>query len=122
MWGSKKKEPKERKEKAYQFSTTEIIASGDKYEYTVQAYSREEAFKKLVDWFYGEKGHAKHDDAVKQQSFQVTMPQNDRFETSGMPWWFGRMISSSGSRSTFAEARKRLANYLIENNIKEDKR
>jgi hypothetical protein len=120
MWKRKKKEPKE---KVFDFSVSDIRSVGDKYVYNVKGFTREEALQKLVEWFYGEGGHFKHDKDIEHTSFDVRQPINDSFTSHGMPYWFARAISGGvGSRSQRMSDRADLTRYMEKKGIKEDKR
>lgn len=94
----------------YKFTTTEVTCSGDKYEYTVKANNREEAFKKLVEWFFVKGGP--HGEDIEQDHYDVSVPSNYRFYTEGMPKWFGRCISGHKG-----DHYKTLDQYAKENGI-----
>lgn len=78
------------KSSAYSFSVTEIAAVGDKYVYRVQGDNRDDAFAKLVEYFYGTTGEPD----VESDHFTVLNPSGDRFHTN-MPMWFARVISDT---------------------------
>lgn len=101
--------PKKAEPKSYKFSTLDGNFVGDKYVYTVEASSREEAFEKLVRYFY-ERGFTSRDD-VKSEHFHVTIPAYDRFDVYGMPLWFARKISGRGNSKEFMD-------YVEKHNIK----
>ena len=120
MWKRKKKEPKV---KVFDFSVTDIRSVGDKYIYNVKGFTKEEAFQKLVEWFYAEGGHAKHAKDIEHHSFDVTQPTNNSFTSHGMPYWFARVISGGvGSKSLRMSDRADLTRYMEKKGIKEDRR
>lgn len=103
------------KQTEYKFSVTEIIASGDKYEYTVQAESRKEAFDKLVIFFFGENSHEVNQ-AVTSKARTVHATHSDRFYYTGMPRWFAKRLSGQ-IREEGRDYQKDLQKYCINNNI-----
>ena len=117
FWFSKKKkEPL--KEKEFKFSCWEIPCFGDSYHYTVKASDKEEAFKKLVNWFFGEDSNILQED-IKQQVLEIHYPGKEVFVTKGMPSWFGRRIGGTAiNRETGEDYQKKLESYCVKNNIK----
>ena len=101
-------------EKEFEFSVMETAHIGDKYVYKVKAKSKEEAFKLLVDDFFGENFHS---DKIKSESFQVVYPYDAKFIVRGMPRWFGKRISGYVKESN-QNYQHDLESYCQENNIK----
>jgi len=112
-----KPQPIEEKPKSFTFSTTEIQSVGDKYEYTVEAESKEEAFKKLIEYFFGE-GYP--NEGIKSKHYTVTRPQNYVFDYENMPHWFAKRLSGY-VRDDDHDYQKELEKYCIDKNIKLDK-
>lgn len=108
-----KKNKSLKKPEKYKFRVHEIIASGDFYEYCVEAESRDEAFKKLVIWFFG---NNRENIKVESRHGEVTMPQHDRFYHSGMPYWFAKRISGWVSEEG-KDFQAELEKYCKNNNI-----
>jgi len=76
------------KEKEFVFETWEVCCVGDKYKYTVTATSKEEAFEKLVKYFFGKES----DQPVRQEHFTIEYPQFNRSGYTGMPYWFSKRL------------------------------
>lgn len=76
--------------KEFEFFMYETQNIGDWYRYTVEANSKEEAFEKLVKYFFAEGEDMIQ--PVKQESGNVTIP-NGRFYYEGMPYWFAKRVS-----------------------------
>jgi hypothetical protein len=108
-WLQSKSRTAEKKE--YKFRLHEIVAAGGFYEYYIEAESRDEAFKTLVNWFYGDSTGD-----VKQKTGTVHMPQHDRFYWEGMPEWFARRISGQVATDK-VDYEQKLLDYCNENNI-----
>lgn len=100
-------------EEEFEFSVMETAHIGDKYVYKVKAHSREEAFKLLVDNFFGENFHS---DKIKLNSFQVVYPYDAKFIVTGIPRWFGKRISGH-VRDDNENYQHKLEEYCIRNNI-----
>lgn len=96
MWEFFKKKIKKPKiigEKVYTFGVQEICAIGDQYEYKVKAENKQEAFKKLVIYFFAKNKPSNINEAIKSTSGTVTQPQKDSFTYWGMPRWFAKRIN-----------------------------
>jgi len=113
--------------KEYTFSTCEMVYTGDKYVYKVTAKSRKEAFKMLVQWFFGKN---KNIDGIKQEHYNVTRPNEYSFIVTGMPHWFGRRIGGFVKEKIYdlwgkpkdINYNDLLREYAAENNIELEKR
>jgi hypothetical protein len=105
------------KEKMYTFGMQEVCAIGDRYEYKVQAENREEAFKKLVEYFFSAEGRSTHLKEVQSTHHSVTQPHKNSFTTWGMPRWFAKRISGD-VRGDDYDYQKDLVAYAIKNQIK----
>jgi len=106
--------PKEEpKEKEFTFETSESAHIGDRYRYTVKAESQEEAFKKLVQYFFGENMNQE----VKSKHDTFSYPNQARFDYKNMPFWFAKRISGH-VRDKSCDYQKELEKYCIDNNIK----
>lgn len=87
-------EPKVPKQKFYKFGMQEIAAIGDRYEYTVKADNKQEAFDKLIKYFFADKdAYRIANEDVKSTHHTVTQPQKDSFTHWNMPYWFAKRIS-----------------------------
>lgn len=115
----KKKTNNDLKEKTFKFSTLEAAKVGDLYEYTVKADTREEAFEKLVRWFYEKDGNINSND-IKLEHKNVTYPYHSVFRVEGMPLWFGKRISGQVRDNNY-DYQKKLESYAIKHNINLDK-
>lgn len=73
----------------YIFETCEAHCVGDYYKYVVKADSKEEAFRKLVEFFYGE-GYPNAD--IKSSDATVSYPYRSIEYWTGMPDWFYRIL------------------------------
>lgn len=107
----KKEKPKKLEQKEFTFNVLKTVKIGDLYEYTVVAETKDEAFIKLVEYFFGE--NCNQD--VKQKSFQVTYPNQSTFRTN-MPYWFAKKISGY-VKDDKNDYQKELKKFAIENNI-----
>lgn len=103
---------KRKKKTEFEFSTQEIVAIGDYYKYTVKAESKEEAFKKLVEYFYGDKSS----EDIVTKSGTISSPSRNLFEYKGMPMWFAKIISGVTQDSS-GKHRQTLERYCKYNNI-----
>jgi len=103
---------KEVKIKTYEFSTSEANCIGEWYRYRIEAESKEEAFKKLIEFFYGENINR----PVKQSSGEVFYPGLSKFTYDGMPFWFAKLIS--GDCGPDGSYYKELINYANKYDIK----
>lgn len=100
--------------KKFEFYMHEIVCSGNYYRYIVEAPNRDEAMKKLVDYFFGSGTKT----GIETESGIVHRPQHDSFVHHGMPYWFAERISGSGSKPEEAQAnQKKLEDYCKCNNI-----
>lgn len=105
------------KEKEFTFSVTDITCIGDKYSYKVKGKNKEEAFKKLVIYFFGELCNMDHND-VKSEHYTVTYPSRDIFKTELMPHWFGKRIGGNvGTHRGDRSYDERLKKFCKDNNI-----
>lgn len=110
------------KEKEYTFETWEAACVGDKYVYTVTASSKDEAFEKLVKYFFGEDMCQ----PVKQEHHIIEYQALRRSGYIGMPYWFHRRIGGQiydwvygwfgGKRKESYQ--EKLEEYAREHNIK----
>jgi hypothetical protein len=75
----------------FTFAMVELPAVAEKYEYKVKATNKEQAFEKLVRYFYDKTGLDK--DVVSNHLSSSDINQVV-FYTEGMPEWFGRCVSS----------------------------
>lgn len=111
LFGSK--HPTEQKPKKFTFDMHEAQCVGDYYKYTVEAASEDEAFKKLVNYFYGNNGSV----GIETQSGTVSYPHLSKFiHSNNMPYWFAKRISGvlkQGGRDYQAE----LEEYCKKNEI-----
>lgn len=110
-WLFSNKKKKENKVKEYEFTTIEAACVGNKYVYKVKAKSKKEAFKILVEYFYGKKSNI--DNKVKSNHYTIHYPQHDKQIWYGMPYWFHNMIGGAHKTSSALK----LKEYMIENNI-----
>lgn len=109
-WLFRKKNKPDNQSKIFEFYIHEIICAGDYNKYIVEASNKEEAFKKLVNYFYGD--GAKTD--IKSESGIVRQPQHDEFSYYGMPRWFAKCISAENRNPS---DREKLEEYCKRNNI-----
>lgn len=100
--------------KKYKFSSLDVAKVGDLYTYEVVASSQQEAFRKLVEWFYAE--GSPHNSDIVQEHSSVNYP----FDTfckglDGMPTWFAQCISGgNGDRPCWHKFEK----YVNKHGIK----
>lgn len=104
---------KEDKPKTYNFEVLESTSIGDLYKYAVEAENRDEAFKKLVEYFYGE-GYPS--EGIKSQHVNVVYPSESRFITN-MPRWFAKRISGV-AKDTNGHYEDKLVEYCTAKGIK----
>lgn len=97
------------KPKEFVFKTRTKPMVGDWYEYTVKADSKEEAFKKLVQYFYSDYNP---EEKIESRSGQVIYQGQEIF-AEGMPQWFALYLSGSNDK----ESRRKFEDYCEENNI-----
>jgi hypothetical protein len=108
---SKKEKTQPIEPKEFVLSMHEANCVGDWYKYTVKAESKEEAFKKLVEYFFGTKRVSSEE--VESDSGTVHYKGLDRFKYDGMPYWFARRISGDPNPTYQRE----LEDYAKRNNI-----
>lgn len=114
MWPFKKKiTPLTNEIKEFEFSSLEVQCVGDQYDYIIKATTREEAFKKLVQYFFDEENSSED---IKSYSSQVHFPSSDRFLYKGMPRWFAKRISGV-RRDHDYNYQHSLEEYCFKNNI-----
>lgn len=85
-------DPTVKERKKYTFSKDVMTCIGDRYTYEVLAESKEEAFKKLVIYFFSPGGGGVHSD-IESKHGTLSNPYKDHFSCVGMPYWFARRIS-----------------------------
>ena len=107
-----KPEIKEETQKEFKFDTLEAFKIGDMYTYTVKAETREEAFIKLVKYFFGEE----HNQDIKSLHQEVTWPYDSVFRTN-MPFWFAKRIGGYRKEGR-RDYQKELEIFAAEHNIK----
>lgn len=98
--------------KEFTFETLEACKVGDKYIYKIQAKNRQEAFIKLVKYFYGDLP----EDEVKSEHLNIHYPNLSTFETN-MPTWFAKRISGYVKEGNY-NYQKQLEKFAIDNDIK----
>ena len=114
MWNLfKRKIKKEIKQTEFVFETHEAVKIGDLYRYTVTADSREEAFKKLVQYFFGENMNQE----VKSEHFETSYPNDSIFSYKNMPRWFAKRLGGH-IKDKSCDYQKELEKYAIDNNIR----
>lgn len=79
------------KDREFTFFLTTMPAVGDKYEYTVKAASKEQAFELLVRWFYEVGPNAPAQNSIQQEHYDTVHRSLEVFETN-MPGWFAHII------------------------------
>jgi hypothetical protein len=108
----KKKTEVVEEEEIFVFEVHEAVKVGDLYQYTVKAKNKEEAFKKLVEKFYGNRS----DESIKSEHFNTTYPSHSIFTYKNMPKWFAKRISGC-VKDESCNYQKELEKYCIDNNI-----
>jgi hypothetical protein len=111
-WFKHKKKDVEEVEETFVFEVYEAVMVGDLYQYTVKAKNKEEAFKKLVEKFYGNKT----DESIKSEHSNTTYPNHSVFTYKNMPKWFAKRISGH-VKDESCNYQKELEKYCIDNNI-----
>lgn len=109
-WFKKKFEIKKKKKFSFEASGASCI--GDLYHYKIEAENKEEAFKKLVEYFYGSDGMILGQN-IESEQFDVVYPTREVFEVKNMPSWFGRLILGRAKEGDM----KILEEYCKKNNI-----
>jgi hypothetical protein len=84
--------PLNKSPKEYTFSMTEMVCIRDRYTYKVKAESKEEAFKKLVMYFFSTDASGVRSD-VESEHNNLTNPYKSHFSCKGMPYWFAKRLS-----------------------------
>lgn len=106
--------PKQQKvKKEFVFQIYEVVKIGDLYRYTVKASNKEEAFKKLVEYFFGQNNNQE----IESKHLNTNYPMHEVFEYKNMPYWFAKRISGH-VRDKLCDYQKKLEKYCIDNNIK----
>jgi hypothetical protein len=111
-WFSRKKKAVEEVEETFVFEVHEAVKVGDLYTYTVKAKNKDEAFKKLVEKFYGNGS----DESIKSDHHNTTYPNHSVFTYKNMPKWFAKRISGH-VKDESCNYQKELEKYCIDNNI-----
>lgn len=112
--------------KKFVFETMEAECVGDLYRYTVEANTKDEAFEKLVKYFFSKDMIQ----PVESEHLTVSYPSLRKFEYTGMPYWFAKRITGwrfdwvygwfGGKRKESYQ--ERLEEYAREHNIKLEER
>jgi hypothetical protein len=110
---SKPKQEVEIKQTEFVFEVHEAVKIGDLYRYTVTANNKEEAFKKLVQYFFGKNMNQK----VKSKHATTSYPNQVTFEYKNMPYWFAKRISGH-IKDKGRNYQHELEKYCTKNNIK----
>lgn len=106
--------PKQQKvKKEFVFQIYEVVKIRDLYRYTVKASNKEEAFKKLVEYFFGQNNNQE----IESKHLNTNYPMHEVFEYKNMPYWFAKRISGH-VRDKSCDYQKKLEKYCIDNNIK----
>lgn len=109
-----KSKPKEQNvKKEFVFEVHEAVKIGDLYKYTITATNKEQAFKKLVEYFFGENMNQE----VKSEHLTTNYPMHEVFQYKNMPYWFAKRISGH-VKDKSCDYQKELEKYCIDNNIK----
>ncbi len=104
--------PKPQTEEEFVFDVCETVCVGDLYRYKVKAPNKEEAFKKLVKFFFSKDGSCSD---VRSEHFNVSSNRSG-FTYHNMPYWFAKRISGY-SIEGINDYQKELEKYAIENDI-----
>ena len=113
LLGRKSREPRD-----FKFFLATVPAVGDRYEYTVKAKTKDEAFEMLVRWFYEKGPNAPKMDEIQQDHYDTVYRSREIFETN-MPEWFAHIIH--GDRTLEIE-RKMFDLYCKTHNINTERR
>lgn len=99
-------------EQEFVFETSESAHIGDLYTYKVKAKSKEEAFNKLVQYFFGKNMNQD----IKSSHNTFSYPNNATFNYKNMPFWFAKRINGSVRDKNY-DYQQKLEDYCKQNNI-----
>jgi hypothetical protein len=112
-WFKSKPKKQEIKQTEFVFEVSESTHIGDLYKYTVKAESKEKAFKKLVQYFFGENMNQE----VESEHRTFSYPNQATFDYKNMPIWFAKRISGQVKDKQY-NYQHELEKYAVKNNIK----
>lgn len=108
---------KKSKSKSYVFYSATAVCLGDKYEYTIEAGSRDEALCILLEFFFGKDMTLQ--EKVSSKSWEFSMPGR-AYTSTNLPFWFYRRISGSWDKEDNDELIKFAKAHNLQLRILED--
>jgi hypothetical protein len=100
----------ESKKSTYKFTSEQHTKMVEKYEYEIKANSEKEAFKILIEYFYGKNNFITRDKVKSRNCTSYFINACYTIGTDCMPSWFARIL---GGRGAYALWNSEVVNKMI---------